>query len=440
MKRPILFAVLILAVAALGFAAGQREPTAETFNLILVNTGTNRWDHVEHPWDSKGYPSFQHLIVGEFEKANPHIRVNHIHRDVSQGSMTTDALFAKGTPPDVWLDAAGHFRNLLNDDYALRLEDYMDVSVYREDLVAPYTRNGHVYALPMSNVATGLAVNLDMLAEIGYTIPPLEEWTTDEFLRLAERLKAAGYPATMIMTKQGLIAWNLVWLYAFGAELFRDGDYSRVTINTPEAVQGLEYMKLLVDRGYAVPFPNEQDDDAGVELFTTGKVFSCLMQNGHADYWIPEQIKQGALAKEFAYTFAHVPHAPNVKATPVFGYQTVVVARRSDNEARNRATIELFKTQVGPEYQKYVTTLQGGFPTLKDFEIPNTGTAAKPSYQAIAQVSAEAGQMDLGGMHPAIREVNAAWKLPIQDFMEGRITAQAVLDRFEAEANTILAR
>jgi ABC-type glycerol-3-phosphate transport system substrate-binding protein len=241
-----------------------------------------------------------------------------------------------------------------------------------------------------------------------------------------------------VMTQDGLVTWMIVWLYAFGAELYADGDYSRVAINTPEAVAGLEYIKLLVDRGYAPPYPNEVNDDIGVEMFTTGKVFSCMLQTGHADYWVPEQVKNGVIPEAFGYTFIEFPHGPGVAHTPVSGYQVVVNARRTDNEARNLATIELFKTQVGVEYQTYTTTIQGAFPTLTGFDVPNIGTAAKPSYAAMQNVAASTGLMDLGGMHPRAKEVMAAWKIPMQEFMDGDITAQAVLDRFEAEANRIL--
>lgn len=437
MKKLILILLSLLIATAL-FATGQPEGAEEVHKLILVDTGATPWTNALGAFDTKGFDSFGDMLLAQFLEDNPNVRVEYIHRDVTQGSMTVDALRAKGTPPDVWLDAAGYFRELLNGEDSLPLEKYMDVSVYQDHLVAPYTRDGHVYALPVSNVATGLAINQSMLKEIGYTLPALEGWTTDEFLRLAERLKTAGHPATMVMTEQGMISWMIVWLYAFGGELYADGDYSRVAINTPESRAGLEYIKLLVDRGYAPPYPNEVNDDIGVELFTTGKVFSCMLQNGHADYWIPEQVKNGVIPEAFEYTFIEFPHAPGRAHTPVYGYQTIVNARRSDNEARNRAVIELFKNRVGADYQLYVTTLQGGFPTLKGFEIPNIGTAAKPSYKAIAALAPTAGLMDLGGMHPRAKEVMAAWKIPMQEFMDGDIGAQEVLDRFEAEANRIL--
>jgi ABC-type glycerol-3-phosphate transport system substrate-binding protein len=346
---------------------------------------------------------------------------------------------AKGTPPDVWLDAAGWINKYLVPAYALPLEKYMDTSVFQKHLVDLFTRGGHVYALPSANIATGMAVNMDMLKKIGYTLPAQKDWTTDEFLRLSEKLKKAGIPSTMVMTKDGMINWNMPWLYAFGAELYKDYDHSKVAINTPQARAGLEYMKLLVDKGYSYPFPNEQNDDAGVELFTTGKVFSCLMQDGHVNYWMPEQVKQGKLDKPFEVTFIEFPHAPGVAHTPVSGYQVVVVAHKSSDEERNKAVVELLKSQVGLEYQQYGAWTSGGFLTLKGVEPPNKGMAAKPTNQAIAKIAATAGLMDLGSLEPKASEVNQAWKDPIQLFMDGKISAQEVLNRFEAEAKRILA-
>ena len=438
MKR-LIFVMTILMIATVAFASGVAAKT-EVQKLILVDTGTNPWSQAEGAYDSRGFDSFQELLLDDFRKAHPDIEVTYIHRDVTQGSMTTEALFAKGTPPDVWLDAAGYFRERLNSKDSLALDEYMDLSIYEPGLLAPYTRGGHVYALPMANVVAALAINTEMLDEIGYTIPAQKDWTTDEFLRLAEKLKVAGYPATMVMTQQGMISWMIVWLYSFGAELYADGDYSQVAINTPEAVAGLEYIKLLVDRGYAPPFPNEVNDDMGVELFTTGKVFSCMLQAGHADYWVPEQVKNGVIDRPFAYTFIEFPHGPGVDHTPVYGYQTVVNVRRTDNEAHNRAAVELLKNRAGAEYQKYVTTIQGSFPTLKNFVVPQIGNALKPSYQALIQVAQSTAVMDLGSMHPRAKEVSALWLEPIQLFMDGKITAQQVLDRFETEANKVLAQ
>ncbi|KKK91076.1 hypothetical protein LCGC14_2716600, partial [marine sediment metagenome] len=425
--------LMILALSAgICFAVGQSE---DVMTLTWVAGGRM----VPFPdWeDSKGYAGIQEMLAAKFEESHPGVKVIVLIRDVKQGSLTVDAMMAKGEPPDVWRDAQGYFLKYLNDDYALRLEEYMDVSIYYDDLIAKYTVNGHVYALPVSDIAGGLAINLDMLDQIGYTMPAQEDWTTDEFLRLSAKLKAAGIPSTIIITQNGLSDWNIPWLYAFGAEMYKNFDHSKVTINSPEAAQGLNYMKKLVDLGYAYPYPNEQNADAAVELFTSGQIFSSMMQNGHTDYWLPQQVAQGVIEKEFNLTFVEIPHAPGRKHTPVFGYQTISVGHKSNDEERNKMVAELLKFVSGKERQYYYAVVDGGFPTIKGFA-PDEGTAAKPSYKAIRDLSLTAGQMDLGSMNPHVEELARPWKPLMHAFMDGKITAEEVLSQYEAEAIKII--
>jgi len=431
------FLIVALLAAAVLFAEGTREK-AQTYELIVITSGSYTWENAPGYFDTMGYDSPNDLVFGEFEKRHPNVKINYVIRDVTQGSMTVDALMAKGTPPDIWIDATGYFRDYLNAEYSLPLEKYIDTSAFFDYLIDPYTVDGHVYAIPVANVKTGMAINLSMLEDIGYTMPAQPDWTIDEYLRLAKKLKAAGHYVTPVMAAEGFVTWMYPWIYAFGGELYADGDYSKVAINSPESREALEFLKMLVDEGYAVPYPNEVEDDLSVELFTTGKVFSCMMQNGHTDYWIPEQIKNGVLDEVFDYTFVEFPHTNGVKHTPVSGYQTVLNVHRTDDEERNALAAELASEFLTERWNEYVTVLTGGFPTLKGFSPPKAGTAAKPSYQAIANI--EAGLMDLGGLHPRAREVMDAATVPWQMFLDGDITAQEFLDRFEAEANAILAK
>ncbi|KKL59456.1 hypothetical protein LCGC14_2215190 [marine sediment metagenome] len=432
MKKILIVLIVLVLSTSICFAVGQSE---DVMTLTWVASGKPmafpEWE------DSEGYAGVQEKIAAQFEKENPGVKVIVLYRDVTQGSLTVDAMMAKGEPPDVWLDAQDYFLKYLNDDYALRLEEYMDTSIYFDHLIDLFTKDGHVYALPENNVAGGFAINLDMLDQIGYTMPAQEDWTTDEFLRLSAKLKAAGIPSTMIITQNGISAWNFPWLYAFGAEMYRNGDYSKVTINSPEAVEGLNYMKKLVDLGYAYPHPNELNEDAAVELFTSGQVFSSMMQNGHTDYWLPQQVAQGVIEKEFNLTFVEAPHAPGREHTPVFGYQTIAVGHKSDDEERNKMIAKLTAAAASMDMQYYVCVVAGGFPTIKGFE-PDEGNAAKASYKAIRKLSSIAGQMDLGDLSQHSTELYRPWKLLMHAFMDGKITAEEVLSQYEAEAIKII--
>ena len=421
---------LVLVFFALTVAFGL---WAAPVNLTVMLSGQYKFQQGEDQF--RGYPNVGEKLIGDFMRANPGTKVTIIYRDIKQGSMTFDALMKAGTPPDVWMDAAGYFKKLLNAEYALPLQKYIDTSVYQKDILDVYTFGGNVYALPEAQVAGGFAINLDMLDQIGYTLPDQKDWTTDEFLNLAAKLKAAGIPATMVMGKGGMGTWTNLWLYAFGAEFWKDG---KVAINSPEAVKGLNYVKQLVDLGYNYPNPVEVNDDDGVELFTTGKVFSCMMQNGHTDYWIPEQVKQGKIAKAMKITFVEVPHAPGRARTPVYGYQTITVGHYTKgNEAKNKLVAKLTELFAGKEIQFYNTTVNGGFPTIKGFTT-STGTAASDSYKAIGKLSATAGLITEFPSTDQGAELWRTWATMTESFLRGKVDAQTMLSDFDAAAKKIL--
>jgi ABC-type glycerol-3-phosphate transport system substrate-binding protein len=403
--------------------------------LTFMTNGVSRVSDAEAQFRYKN--GVLEEIIARFAVANK-IKVNVVTRDVSKGSLTFDAMLAAGNPPDVWMDAGSYMVNYMNDDYALQLEKYLNLKDYDANLLALWTVNGHVYCIPFQNIATGMAVNLDMLKQIGYTLPELAKWTTDEFLSLAAKLKDAGIPATMIMGKGGMNSWTNVWLQAFGAAMFKPGDFSRVTVNSPQALTALAYIKRLADNGYCPP-PLEVNDDDGVEMFTTNKVFSCLMQNGHADGWFPEQVKAKKIAVEPDYTFIEFPHAAGRAHTPVSGYQTVVLTHKSKSEATNKLVAALALEVSGREAQFQYCTTAGGFPTIKGF-VPETGTAAKPSYKAIAKLANEAGVYKDWPDGPKGLEVRRVWYTLSEQWLRGKSTDAVFLSQFETEANAVLAK
>lgn len=432
MKKIAVLLITLLLVAGFAFAGGQDEGKMSLLWVVSGQPGA-----FPPGEDTQGYDGTQSKIAGEFEAANPGAKIRVVYRDVTQGSLTVDALMAKGDIPDVWQDAQGYFVKYLNEDYALPLEQYIDTTVYYDHMIQPWVRGGHVYALPSNNVAGGFAINVDMLRAIGYAVPQQTDWTTVEFVELSEKLKAQGIPSTMIDTLDGMHSWLWPWIYAFGGALFEDNDYSQIALNTPEARKGFEYMKMLVDEGYAYPYPNEQSQDTAVELFTTGQAFSSMMQNGHVTYWLPQQVAQGKIDKEFEVTFVECPHEPGREHTPTFGYYTIAVAHRSDNEARNQMVANLARTSAGEHFQYYNCVVGGGFPTIKGLEF-NEGSSSEPMYQAIDNVRKMAGTMDIGRMSPGAEELNQVMKMPVQAFFAGKIGAQELLDNYGAEAGRIL--
>jgi ABC-type glycerol-3-phosphate transport system substrate-binding protein len=431
-KRTIFLVLAIFVIATVSWSA--------PIKLTFMATGPLKFMPGQ---DASGYESLDKKLVADWMKANPGVTVDVIYRDVTQGMLSFQTLLAAGTPPDVWLEAAGNANPYLHDAYAIDFKQYLtkaQLAVYKPESISPYIRNGNYYALPEAQVAGGFAVNLDMLAAIGEKLPTLDKWTTDEFYRIAKKLKVNGIPSLVFFTKNGFSGWDQLWLSAFGGQMYKPGDYSKVTINSPQSVSALKWMKKLVDEGLVAAPPNEMTDDDSIELFTTGKLFSGIMQNGHSDYWVPEQVKAGKLAKEFAMTFVELPHAPGMKHAITFGYQTIVVAHRAVSDAKTKAIVKLaYEVAAGKDYVYAGCVTAGGFTTRTDVE-PKGGVTDKPSYAGIAALAKVAGLQDLNPFGPKSKEVNSLWKEPIQAFFRGEVTAEKALADFEAAANEVLSR
>ena len=439
MKKMLLILVLAL-FATFAFAEGQQEADNDfepfTGTLTVMNNGIAPFPTGEFVWREEH--GIIEKVVADFAFLNPGVDVEMVYRDVSKGSLTFDTMLAAGNPPDIWLDASGYFANLLNDDYAIRLEEYLDLSIYDETLLGMYTTTeGHVFAIPFMNVATGMAVNLTMLREAGMEMPAQKDWTTDTFLRGAAALKRAGYPATMIMGSEGLNGWTCQWFYAFGAKFFEPGDWSKVAINSPEARDALAYIKLLIDRGYTQPNVLSSDANTGVELFTTNKVFSCTLQNGHTDPLFPVQLEKGKIDAIPDYTFVEFPHAPGLDHAPVSGYQSIMSAHKSGDPAKDAMVAKLLGYINNYEAQYYYILCSGGFSTLKGLS-PDSGMAAHPSYKAISNLAATAGVYKQWPDGAAKNAARRPWERLSEQWVRGKITADELLNRYEAEANAAL--
>jgi hypothetical protein len=208
-------------------------------------------------------------------------------------------------------------------------------------------------------------------------------------------------------------------------------------MNSPEALKGLEYLKKLDTLGYAYPNPLEVDDDSAVELFTTNQVATAAMQNGHADGWIPEQIKLGKIKEAPVIRFVPVPHAPGLKDTPLYSYQTIAVAHTSGNAGKDKLIADLTLALVGKEAQFYNCLIAGGFPTVKNWQ-PKLGTSANQMYSDVAALMQTAPVLHPrppGDLWPEVRRI---WYTLSEQWWRGKITAPAFLAQFEKEANVVL--
>lgn len=387
---------------------------------------------------TNGYKVVDDKIIADFQKSHPGVTVKELLVDLSTGStMTMDAMIAAGIAPDVYSDTGVRSGKYAVPEYALDLVPYLtkkDLSDIVPSLLAYGKKGDKILALPVAFWAQGFAVNLDMLASVGYTLP--KSWTTDDFLALSEKLKAAGKYSTILFAKnQSSDSWWMNWFGTFGAAVFTGGDYSHTTINTPKALAALNYLKTLVDKGYVPPGPAEVDDDMALEMWAKAQAAALVMQSGHAPPSIKSAVDQKLLDKAFTYKFVELPHAPGITHTPTTAGPSLIVVHKSNDPVRNKAAFDLARAFSSGEFMVEGAKRPGIFPAI--ISIPNTAPNDFGGVQIQAIVKT-AGVMDVGFALPQFSEIRAQMFPLMQEFYADRMTAQQVLDSYEAKVNGIL--
>ena len=211
-------------------------------------------------------------------RAFPGTTFEYTLADLSTGAdRTMRSLVAAGTPPSLYVDTFVRSASYLRPDFALDLRGYMDdLADYVPGALDGVMRNGAVLGLPLPGDAMGMAINLGLVAAVGFAPKDWATWTIAEFLELAEKVKAK-YGGTKYVTE--LFAGNqsgdyLIrnWAASFGAEFFKGGDYSKTAINTPQGRAMLDFFLTLQTKGYVRPDWITQVDDDYVIDWASGKL------------------------------------------------------------------------------------------------------------------------------------------------------------------------
>ena len=150
-----------------------------------------------------------------------------------------------GSGPDimlVWFDDAHQYPDKLLDvtdvgeDLSRRLGGYYPaLEVYAK-------HNGRFIALPLASIGNGILYRESMLRQAGWSKFPAK---TDEFLELCKAVKAKSKPAGFALGKavgdgNNFAHW-IVWSH--GGKMVDEN--SKVTINSPETINGLKYAREL---------------------------------------------------------------------------------------------------------------------------------------------------------------------------------------------------
>lgn len=256
MKRSIVWITLL--VAAVALASCAQQPALPTGPVTI-----QLWHQEGEADNAKQYVE---ALAAAYTAEHPNFTfevTNPGDTELLREDFQTAAL--AGTPPDLLWTVNDHAGPFTIADIIIPVDDLFDLDQYADSALAAVELNGEHWGVPISNGNhLMLYYNKDLIAEA-----PAD---TDALLAAAEDLKAQD--VIPLVYNQTEPFWLVPWLGGFGGAVFAE-DGVTPTLNTPEMVATLEWLRLLKDEEIVPP---ESDYNGADTLFKEGR--AAMIVNG----------------------------------------------------------------------------------------------------------------------------------------------------------------
>ncbi|MEW6755587.1 MAG: extracellular solute-binding protein [Candidatus Latescibacterota bacterium] len=287
---------------------------------------------------------------------------------------------------------------------------------------------GRHYGLPTTMLPFVLAVNRDLLARHGLTVPR----TWEEMVAMGPALQQQGIH---VFTMPGGV--NLDTAYRFCALLYRAGgrvlneDWTAPAFNGPAGVAALSFLLTLKERGFLPPACAAYSNAENIAQWTTDKALFSI----EGPWW------QSTVAGDYGFDvgrmgLAQVPRPER----PAEGRQShtlldvVMISITGYSRVPQQAWTVLKELNVGDPVWRSPNPAMGGIPTQKAAYAPGI-----PTEYIDLEALAAAGADGLGWPgHPAITEIQRHIADAVNMALSGRASASQALDAAAAEVDEVL--
>ena len=355
--------------------------------------------------------------------------------DLSDGSaLSMDAQLAAGTPPNIYLDTMVRASKYMVPEYALSLNNYIrDLNKYNKGVLDPYTRNGQLLALPTPGGAQAMCINLDIMKEIGYTIPA--NWTINDFLKMAELVKekyhGKKWATGMFAANQSGDYLMNNWFESFGAHYYSNGNYDKSTIADTDGDKAFTFFQILVKNVYVPPNASIlSDDDYAAQWMVGDLAATAFFPNWTAGYF-QTAISQGLIKKPFNYMFVPFPRDPSISRVPTYFSNAAIVVHKTGTEA----------DKIAARWAEYFNSASLQSIQAKEISvIPNRTDAIPSNDPYIAQVSkivAENGIYDSGLTDPRFTERRAMLYPILQRVLTFKISPHDAIVEYQNKLSSV---
>lgn len=274
---------------------------AEKVTVRFSSVGWGGW--LSEPWQA---------IVQDFNASQDRITVPE-YEDVAEGYQKVMAAAAGNVAADVYMfenkymfgfAARGFFLPL--DDFVAAASDIKKEDYFENDWKECFFR-GKQYLFPFDNSPAMIWYNPELFDAAGVAYPPTKfgEWKWEDFLMVAQSL-TKGEGAERIFGWLGERGYYLlIWIWSAGG-WFLTEDKTRCVVDSPEAMEGLQWAVDLIRKYQVQPLPEQipQGGTSGMFMAKRG----AMAQRG--TWWA---IDLKAASKESGLKWNTAPH-PDGKA------------------------------------------------------------------------------------------------------------------------------
>ena len=319
-------------------AAGAEEMSGDVVELQLMG------------WASSDAENTRlQAVVDSFNDAHENIHVNlNLVPDYDTKLQTS---LAGGSPPDVFYVDSFKLPDLVAAGAIEPAEQHLEnADDFYSSLRDAFTIDGTFYCPPKDFSTLALQYNTDMFDAAGLDYPTAD-WTWDDLRSAAEQLSNPDEGIYGMVINPDFARW-IAFLYQADGSVTNE-DFSEMTINSPEALEALEFYIGMVDEGLANQ-PSELDSGWNGEAFGKGRAAMSMEGN-----WIVP-----FLADQFPdlnYGVTQLPAGPGGEATMAFTVCYAVPA--GIDAAQQTAAFELVNFLTGPDGMKQWTDLGLAMPT-----------------------------------------------------------------------------
>ncbi|WP_291648713.1 ABC transporter substrate-binding protein [Clostridium sp.] len=225
--------------------------------------------------------TWEQKIIDAFESENPDITVKLETIDFTSGPEKITTAIEAGTIADVLFDAPGRIITYGKAGKLVELNDMFTdefVNDVNNDALLQACKAGDTaYMYPISSGPFYMAFNKEMLKEAGVLDLVKEGWTTDDFVKVLEALKAKGYnPGSLFSNGQGGDQGTRAFFTNLYSTSITNDSLTEYTTNDANSVKSMELIKRLIENG-SLMNGSQYDGSADIQNFANGQTAFTLL-------------------------------------------------------------------------------------------------------------------------------------------------------------------